>query len=101
LTRLTIGAAVKKEFMHSDGVARVLKLVDIYKLLEEKVVPNVDALRNYSREPPCPYVMVTPVGIDEYPESGIDAFAAVACILEALKVRFPSFFSLFLIAMCR
>jgi hypothetical protein len=86
LTRITIGAVVMKEFEHPDGVARVLNLVKIYQLLKEKRVPNVDALHEYSTEPP--YVMVTPVAMDQTPQSGFEAFNAVVCVLQALKVCF-------------
>jgi hypothetical protein len=40
---MTVAALIMKEFMHPDGANRVLKLANIYRLLENKLVPNVDA----------------------------------------------------------
>ena len=92
LTRITIGGAAKKEFMDADSVTHVRKLVDIYKLLEETQVPNVDALYDYSSSGrPYPYITVTPVGMDAIPLSGSEAFNAVICILQALKVYILSY----------
>jgi hypothetical protein len=83
---MTIAAVVKKEFMHPDGATRVQDIVKIYKLLEDKRVPNVDALDGYSMAPPYPYIMVTPVGMVGVPKTGHQSFRAIVCILEALKV---------------
>jgi hypothetical protein len=85
---MTIGAVVKKEFKHPDAVARVSKLIDIYKLLKLKQVPNVDALDHAETAAEHPYVLLSPVGCDASPNSGSEAFNAVVCVLQALKVRY-------------
>jgi len=54
--------------------------------LEEKQVPNVDVLHDYSLGQPYPYITVTPVGVDAILGSGFEAFNAIVCILQALKV---------------
>jgi hypothetical protein len=86
-TKITLGATVaRKQFHHWDAADRVAKLVDIYKLLKEKQVPNVDALHRFSQEPGSFYVITKPVGVDVSPKSGFEAFAAIVCLLQALKV---------------
>jgi len=65
-------------------------LIDIYKLLKDKQVPNVDVLCKHYTGPSSPYVTMTPVGMDAIPKSGIEAFNAVVCILQALMVRLLS-----------
>jgi hypothetical protein len=87
LVRLNIGAVVRKEFRHPDAVARVSKLIEIYKLLKFKQVPNVDTLEHAETREHYPYVVLSPVGYDVPPSSGSEAFNAVVCVLEALKVR--------------
>jgi len=98
LTRITIGAVVKKEFKHHDAVIRVCNLVNIYKLLKAKQVLYVDMLDQYSidfgEHSIGPYIEVKPVGMDATPRSGLEAFRAVECILQALMVRLLSFFLL-------
>ena len=88
---MTIGSVVKKEFRHTDAADRVYKLVGIYNLLKRKNVPNVDTLVSFNIEPEenqYPYVHLSPVGVDAMPHSGAEAFDAVVCVLEALKVRY-------------
>jgi hypothetical protein len=84
---MTIGAVVKKEFRHPDAAARVRKLVEIYELLKLKQVPNVDTLDRAEIREEYPYVLLSPVGCDVSPSSGSEAFNAVVCVLQALKVR--------------
>jgi hypothetical protein len=88
LTKITLGATVKKQFEHPDAVDRVSHLVMIYRLLKEKRVPNTDALHSFSQEPPSFYVMTTPLGMDYTPKSGFEAFTAIVCLLEALQVNY-------------
>lgn len=83
LTRITLGTdVIKKEFQHEDGSTRVLKLVEIYKILKEKQVPCVDALQHHSVRPA--YVLLSPMGQDGFPSSGSEAYDAVVCVLKAL-----------------
>jgi hypothetical protein len=84
---MTIGAVVRKEFKHADAVKRVSHLVEIYELLKLKKVPNVDTLQSFDIKSANPHVYLSPVGIDTLPESGLEAFDAVFCVLQALKVR--------------
>ena len=91
--RMSFGAgSIRKEFWHTDAAARVSKLVDIYKLLESKQVPNVDNLDHFEiggNHPP--HVHLSPLGIDRLPESGSESLDVVVCVLEALKVRYGVF----------
>jgi hypothetical protein len=94
LVRINIGAVVRKEFRHEDALARVSKLIEIYDLLKSKQVPNVDTLDRAETvddgktEEFYPHVQLSPVGCDVAPKSGSEAFDAVACLLQALKVRY-------------
>lgn len=97
LVRMTVGAdVVKKEFRHVDAVERVSNLVKIYKLLKQKKVPNVDvlqhsnlnALQHSTPESRHPYVLLSPVGRDVSPKSGLEAFQSIVCVLQALKVHY-------------
>jgi hypothetical protein len=83
-----IDSVVEKEFRHVDVVERVTKLVEIYNLLKHKKVPNVDTLDSFDIKHAHPCVYLSPVGIDEMPDSGLESFNAVACVLAALKVRY-------------
>ena len=85
---MAIGAVVKKEFRHHDAVRRVSKLIEIYKLLQMKKVPNVDTLVKYKLDGDHPWVHLEPVGVDTSPASGFECFSAVTCLLKALEVRF-------------
>jgi hypothetical protein len=84
---MTIGAVVKKEFRHPDAATHVSKSIEIYNLLKVKQVPNVDILDHAEIREECPYVLLSPVGCDVSPNSGSEAFNAVVCVLQALKVR--------------
>ena len=84
---MTIGAVVKKEFRHPDAATHVSKLIEIYNLLKLKQVPNVDILYHAEIREKCTYVLLSPVGRDVSPNSGSEAFNAVVCVLQALKVR--------------
>ncbi|PVF99943.1 hypothetical protein CPB86DRAFT_796109 [Serendipita vermifera] len=89
LVHMDIAAVVRKEFMHEDAAERVSKLVEIYDLLKSKGVPNVDTLEGFDArytKNSYPHVYLSPVGLDKHPESGSEAFDAVFCVLEALKV---------------
>lgn len=87
---MTIGAVVLKEFRSEDGANRVSKLVKIYDLLKRKGVPNVDTLERSSTgtQGRCPYVHLSPVGLDTLPQSGSESFDAIVCVLQALTVRY-------------
>jgi hypothetical protein len=88
LVRLNIGTVVRKEFRHPDAIARVSKLIEIYNLLKFKQVPNVDTLDHAETREHYPYVVLSPVGFDVSPNSGSEAFNAVFCVLQALKVHY-------------
>ncbi len=70
-------------------------MVVIYDSLKRKKVPNVDTLDSYNVDVDDPHVFLSPVGAGVLPESGPEAFSAVVCVLEALKVRYDV--SLFII----
>ena len=84
---MTIGNVVKKQFMGADARQRVSRLETIYKLLSIKGVPNVDSLVSSDPNRSPPHVDLSPVGSPGLPDSGSEAFSAVVCVLEALKVR--------------
>jgi len=90
LTRIEIGGnLVKKTFMNTGSAAHVCFLSEIYRLLRRKNVPHTDFLRTTSIDslsPRYPYITTSPVGLDQWPEDGRDAYNAVHCVLEALKV---------------
>jgi len=85
--RVTLGKVVMKEFLGGDAVDRVNKLTEIYKLLKDKRVPNVDGL-DTAEIGVRRRVFLSPVGLHVYPSSGEQAFDAVFCVLQALKVRY-------------
>jgi len=87
---MTIGDFVRKEFRGVDATDRVSKLVSIYGLLKLKEVPNVDGLERSKTEGRFPRVYLSPVGLDRVPQSGPEVFDAVACVLEALEVRYDA-----------
>ena len=87
---MTIDRVVKKRFVHDDAGQRVSRLEKIYKLLSIKKVPNVDHLVSCDSKSSPPYVNLLPVGSPGPPESGAEAFSAVVCVLEALKVRYDA-----------
>ena len=84
---ITIGNVVTKQFTGTDARQRVSHLEMIYKLLSSKRVPNVDSLVRSDPNGSPPHVHLSPVGIPGLPNSGSEAFSAVVCVLEALKVR--------------
>jgi hypothetical protein len=79
---MTIGAVVKNDFRHPDDAARVLNLVKIYQLLKGKHVRNVDVLHEHSTRPP--FILVTPVAMDQIPRSSFEAFSAVVCAIQGV-----------------
>jgi hypothetical protein len=87
---MSIGdTSVKKEFRDGNAVKRVSNLVEIYRLLKEKNVPNVDTLITSStntEDGHHPHVYLGPVGLDRLPESGLESFKSVVHVLQALKV---------------
>jgi L-2-hydroxyglutarate oxidase LhgO len=85
---MTIGNVVRKEFICGTAEQRVTDLVAIYESLKQKNVPHVDSLDSYDVNVKHPYVFLSPVGSDVWPDSGSDAFNAVTCVLAALKVRY-------------
>jgi hypothetical protein len=84
---MSIAAVVRKEFRHPDTVTHVSNLIEIYKLLRLKQVPNVDTLDHAETQEFYPHVHLSPVGYNAHPQSGSEALIAVVCVLEALKVR--------------
>ena len=87
---MTIDGVVKKRFMRGDAGQRVSRLEIIYGLLSSKKVPNVDSLVSCDPNGSPPYVTLSPVGSPGPPDSGAEAFSAVVCVLEALKVRYDA-----------
>lgn len=87
-TQMIIGAVVQKQFMRPrrEVIHCVTHLVDIYNVLAQKQVPNVDTLVEFNVDVNHPYVVTEPVGIDQFPESGTELFNAAVCVLEALQV---------------
>lgn len=85
---MIIGAVVQKQFMRPrrEVIHCVTHLVDIYNVLAQKQVPNVDTLVEFNVDVNHPYVVTEPVGIDQFPESGTELFNAAVCVLEALQV---------------
>jgi len=81
-------SVVKKEFRFEGADAHVSHLVEIYELLKRKKVPNVDTLKNYSTdtESTYPHVYLSPVGFHTIPNSGVESFDAIVCVLAALEV---------------
>ena len=79
---------VLKEFMGDNGAECVTKLIKIYEILTSKAVPNVDALVKANLQNGYPSVELEPVGVAGLPDSGLQAYCAVVCVLEALQVRY-------------
>ncbi|PFH47466.1 hypothetical protein AMATHDRAFT_152002, partial [Amanita thiersii Skay4041] len=77
-------AMTRKNYSLKD-TNRVIHLQNIYKLLAQKQVPNVDRLRKANVVDEC-YVELVPRGNDEGPRSVDDVKRAVTCVLEALEV---------------
>ena len=73
-----------KEFLTPDATQRISNLTKIYSLLKEKGVPNVDTLQATEGN----RVFLSPVGLDVWPRSGSEAFNAMLCVLNALKVHY-------------
>ncbi len=71
-----------KEFLAPNAAERVSHLTKIYKILKDKGVPNVDTLDNSEGN----HVFLSPTGWDVWPNSGSEAFEAMVCMLNALKV---------------
>lgn len=82
------GDYVRKTFHKPSGAAHVEMLREIYSLLKEKQVPNVDRLVNSSTTPK-PSVCLEPIGNPVKPRSELEA---LVCILEALEVGVWAFF---------
>ena len=87
---MTIDDVVKKRFMRDDAGQRISHLEIIYGLLSSKKVPNVDSLVSCDSHSSPPHVNLSPVGSPGPPDSGAEAFSAVVCVLEALKVRYDA-----------
>ena len=66
----------------------VQHLRDIYQLLEDKNVPNIDILMQYyiNDHVHGSVVYLQPKGMDIFPCQGQEILEAVVCILQALKV---------------
>ena len=87
---MTIGNVIRKQFMGSDAVQRANQLIEIYKLLKLKGVPNVDTLDGFKPESKPTQVFLSPVGTPTLPGSGSEAFDSVVCVLQALKVSYDA-----------
>ena len=88
-TFIKVGSkAVEKKYTRDDRFIRVHHLVNIYCLLHEKVVPNVDhILQYYTDDEHGAVAFLAPKGVDENPRDLQDVTNAVKCVLEALEVR--------------
>ena len=87
LTRIELGAGmVKKIFGHIDSALHVAHLSKIYGLLRTKNVPNTDVLEFTSTVPGSIYIVTHPVGYNQWPKGGLDAYTALICVLNTLKV---------------
>lgn len=83
---MTIGAVVRKQFLSQDAIQRVSHLIEIYQILKDKNVPNVDCLDSFNTNTNPPEVFLSPVGISGGPATGEEIFGAVVCVLRALEV---------------
>jgi hypothetical protein len=89
-TIIKVGSsAVEKKYTRGDRSDRVLHLRNIYQLLQDKCVLNVDSLLQYyiNDHVHGSVVYLQPKGIDDTPRSGQEVLEAVLCVLEALVVR--------------
>jgi hypothetical protein len=79
---------IQKQYTQANGAAYVRHLVDIYSLLKQKNVPNVDQLEQYfiNDTNRGSVVCLVPKGIDSFPRRANEVADAVMCILEALVV---------------
>jgi hypothetical protein len=79
---------IQKQYTQANGASYVRHLVDIYSLLEQKNVPNVDQLEQYFIDDADhgSAVCLVPKGIDSFPRRPNEVSDAVICILEALVV---------------
>ena len=78
------GGVVMKEFLTFHATRFISHLTKIYNLLKDKDVPNVDTLQGTEGN----RIFLSPVGLDVWPSSGSEAFNAMVCVLNALKVRY-------------
>jgi hypothetical protein len=76
------GRHIIKAYDCPESTERVEKLVDTYKLLQTKAVPNTDHLEDASEN----RIMLLPRGVDNMPKSEQELVDAIVCILEALVV---------------
>jgi len=84
--QMTIGTVVRKQFLSQDAVQRVSHLINIYQVLVDKNVPNVDCLDSANINTDPPEIFLSPVGTSGGPTTGEETFTAVVCVLRALKV---------------
>jgi len=88
-TIIKIGSsAVEKKYTQDDRVVCVQHLQDIYQLLEDKDVPNMDVLMQYyiNNIVHRSVVYLQLKGMDIFLRRGQEVLEAVLCVLQALKV---------------
>jgi len=87
-TVISVGAVIHKQYTQDNGATSVRHLVDIYNLLKQKNVPNVDHLEQYfiNDTEHGSAVYLGPKSIDNFPRLLNDVVDAVTCVLEALIV---------------
>jgi hypothetical protein len=81
-------SAVKKKYTQDDTALHVQQLQDIYWLLEDEDVPNIDVLMQYyiNNHVHGSVVYLQPKGMDIFLGQGQEVLEAVVCVLQALKV---------------
>jgi hypothetical protein len=73
---------VKKVYYGDQGAERVRYIQNIYRLLQEKNVPHVDALTHAAGST----IYVEPKGIAVKPSNVKELLDAIVCVLRALQV---------------
>lgn len=85
---IKIGASAVEKKYTRDGATRVNHLRNIYQLLHNKSVPNVDSILQFhiGRGRHESVVFLQPRGIDIFPRQAQEIIEAITCVLEALAV---------------
>lgn len=79
---------MKKTYDGADRYSKIIQLKNIYKILKEKKVPNVDSLAlAYADTAHGAVAYLKPRGVDARPKDTGEMLDAVICILEAVMVR--------------
>jgi hypothetical protein len=77
---------IKKIYLGDLAAERVRDLENVYKMLQEKGVPNVDRLAHSINTT----VYLEPKGVDVRPRNENELLQAITCILQALTVSISS-----------